>query len=357
MPARARETHDRVRRVCQVGAAVLALSGAGCVGVAVTTEPRPQPPLSTVTAMDVTAVAPEVELTSPRKAPVPPSASALVLATTVPAPGRPGTVPAAPAVLPPIQRGAASRPGTALALPPALLRAPALPSALPPAPASPAHRTPVRPAQNQPGHSQPAQTQPAQPQPAQTHPAAPRPAQTRPAQTRPAQTRPAQTRPATGLVLRPSTPVSLAIPAIGVRTPLLRLGLSARGAMQTPPKGPHYDEAGWYRYSPTPGSLGPAVIAGHVDSAANGPSVFFRLSELRPRERVMVTRADGSVAVFAVDRVLRFHKAQFPSALVYGNTNRAALRLITCGGRFDRASGHYVDNIVVLASLVGAVRA
>jgi Sortase domain len=159
-----------------------------------------------------------------------------------------------------------------------------------------------------------------------------------------------------GPVMPASPPVALAIPAIGVRTPLLTLGLTPQGTLETPAVGPHYDQAGWYRYSPTPGSLGPAVLAGHVDSAAHGPSVFYRLADLRPRDRVSISRADGSVAVFAVDEVLRLRKTSFPSQLVYGDTDHAALRLITCGGRFDRASGHYVDNIVVLASLVDTSR-
>jgi sortase (surface protein transpeptidase) len=133
---------------------------------------------------------------------------------------------------------------------------------------------------------------------------------------------------------------------------LLRLGLTAGGALQVPLPGPHYDQAGWYRYSPPPGSLGPAIIAGHVDSAAAGPSVFFRLGRLRPHDTVLVTRADHSVAVFAVDQVRRYPKSHFPTQLVYGDTNRAALRLITCGGPFDRAHGNYLDNIVVFASLV-----
>lgn len=155
-----------------------------------------------------------------------------------------------------------------------------------------------------------------------------------------------------GPVLASSRPVSLAIPAIGVRSDLLRLGLTADGALDTPPPGPTYNQAGWYRYSPTPGQLGPAVIAGHVDSAAQGPSVFFRLGALQTGDTVRITRADGSVAVFQVDDVRRYHKTAFPSQLVYGNTDHAALRLVTCGGPFDRATGHYIDNIVVFASLV-----
>lgn len=157
-----------------------------------------------------------------------------------------------------------------------------------------------------------------------------------------------------GPVLAASPPVSLSIPAISVQSMLLPLGQTPAGALEVPPPGPHYDEAGWYRYSPTPGEIGPAVIAGHVDSAANGPSVFFRLGGLKPNDTVLVAREDGSVALFAVQEVRRYHKADFPTEVVYGNTNRAALRLITCGGPFDRSTGHYVDNIVVLADLVGA---
>lgn len=152
--------------------------------------------------------------------------------------------------------------------------------------------------------------------------------------------------------LRASVPVGLTIPAIGVSSRLLHLGLTAQGMMEVPAPGPNYNKAGWYRYSPTPGSRGPAVIVGHVDSAAEGPSIFFRLGSLHPRDTIAVTRADHSIAVFAVDEVRRFHKARFPTELVYGNTSYAALRLITCGGQFDSATGHYLDNVVVLASLV-----
>jgi len=96
------------------------------------------------------------------------------------------------------------------------------------------------------------------------------------------------------------------------------------------------------------------VIFGPVDSKANGASVFFKLGALRPRDKVRITREDHSVAVFAVDSVRRFEKSQFPTQLVYGNTDHAALRLITCGGAFDRDTGSYTDNIVVLASLVSS---
>ena len=166
-----------------------------------------------------------------------------------------------------------------------------------------------------------------------------------------APTRPPSLARTVGPVLPASRPLSISIPAIAVQSTLLQLGRTATGALETPPPGPTYNSAGWYKYSPTPGGLGPSVIAGHVDSAADGPSVFYRLGGLHQGDAVRISRADRTVAVFTVTAVLRYHKTAFPTALVYGNTNHAALRLITCGGPFDAATGHYVDNIIVLASL------
>jgi hypothetical protein len=157
-----------------------------------------------------------------------------------------------------------------------------------------------------------------------------------------------------GPVLPSSKPVAIDIPAIKVHSALQYLGLTAQHTLQVPAPGPHYNEAAWYKYSSTPGSAGPAVISGHVDSAAQGPSVFFNLGDLRPGDEVLVTRADGVVAVFTVDGVRRYSKDRFPTLLVYGDTDHAALRLITCGGPFDNAAGQYVDNIVVFASLGGS---
>ena len=148
-------------------------------------------------------------------------------------------------------------------------------------------------------------------------------------------------------------PVTIDIPAIGVRSVVRHLGQAANGSLEVP-SGSQYNDAAWYRYSPTPGALGPAVMMGHVDSAAQGPSVFFRLGELRPGQRVSVTRADGSVAVFAVDAVHRYAKKRFPTEVVYSDIGHAGLRILTCGGAFDDAAGSYLDNIVVFASLVGS---
>jgi sortase (surface protein transpeptidase) len=143
-------------------------------------------------------------------------------------------------------------------------------------------------------------------------------------------------------------PVSLIIPSIGVRTGLVHLGLTSSGALQVPAT---TAVAGWYTGSARPGAIGAAVIAGHIDSVS-GPGVFFRLRLLRPGERVYVRRADGSLAVFEVTAVNSYLKTQFPTAAVYGPVPDAELRLITCGGTFDYATGHYLSNVIVYAALV-----
>jgi hypothetical protein len=156
-----------------------------------------------------------------------------------------------------------------------------------------------------------------------------------------------------GPVLPRSKPAAIDILAIGVHSSLQFLGINPDATVEVP-SGALYDEAGWYKYSPTPGSVGPAIILGHVDSGNYGASVFYKLGDLRPGDRVLVTRRDGLVAVFEITGVRRYPKDHFPTKLVYGNTKNAALRLITCGGSFNFSTGHYVDNIIVFASLVGS---
>jgi hypothetical protein len=156
-----------------------------------------------------------------------------------------------------------------------------------------------------------------------------------------------------GPILARSLPVRLAIPAIGVDTTVQQLGLNPDGSVQVPPLG-RDSQAGWYKYSPAPGELGPSVILGHIDSAAYGPGVFFRLGDLRQRDRISITLADHTVAVFEVERVVEYRKTQFPTLAVYGNTDHAALRLITCGGTFDPSRHSYESNIVAYAALVSS---
>lgn len=159
-----------------------------------------------------------------------------------------------------------------------------------------------------------------------------------------------------GQILPRSLPVHLSVPAIGVDSNLKQIGLNAKGEIQTPPL-VRDSHAYWLNVSPTPGQLGPATIIGHVDSAAYGPGVFFRLGALRQRDKISVTRADGIVAVFEVERVVEYPKAKFPTQAVYGNLDHAGLRLITCGGIFDPSIRSYESNIVVYASLVSTHKA
>ena len=143
-------------------------------------------------------------------------------------------------------------------------------------------------------------------------------------------------------------PVSLTIPLIGVRTRLVTLGLTASGALQVPSS---TAVAGWYTGSPKPGAIGSAIIVGHIDSLT-GPGVFYRLPQLRPGDKVYVKRADGTLVEFRVTSVQTYLKDRFPTHAVYGPTPDPELRLITCGGAFDHATGHYLSNIVVYATEV-----
>jgi sortase (surface protein transpeptidase) len=143
--------------------------------------------------------------------------------------------------------------------------------------------------------------------------------------------------------------VRVEIPAIGVSSRLVRLGLAADGTMEVPGDD---DLAGWFSGGPMPGQDGPAVIAGHIDSKT-GPAVFSRLGDLRPGDTVRVRRADGAWLAFEVTGTARYPKAKFPTEAVFGPVPGPVLRLVTCGGAFDRASGHYLDNLVVTARPAG----
>ena len=147
-----------------------------------------------------------------------------------------------------------------------------------------------------------------------------------------------------------STPVRIRIPTIHVDSELMTLGLRGDGSLEVPPEG---FPAGWYTGSPTPGELGPAIIAGHVDWAGS-PGVFFELHELAPGEEIVVERDDGNTARFRVRSIQQFPKNAFPTEAVYADIDHAGLRLITCGGSFDRQSRSYRDNIIVFAELAGA---
>ncbi|TDD54605.1 class F sortase [Nonomuraea terrae] len=141
-----------------------------------------------------------------------------------------------------------------------------------------------------------------------------------------------------------SEPARIRIPSIGVDARLVPLGLAKDGSMETPAFG----RAGWYEEGPKPGEDGPAVIAAHVDSKS-GPDVFARLKTLSKGAKILVTDKQGKTHEFVAGRKQQTAKTALPVKQIWGETDGPALRLITCGGAFDKTTSHYVANIIVWA--------
>ncbi|MFW5470469.1 class F sortase [Knoellia sp. CPCC 206435] len=159
-----------------------------------------------------------------------------------------------------------------------------------------------------------------------------------------------QYRTAQGPRLERSRPIRVTLPEIGASAPIIDLALGPDRRMEVPDNG---TDAGWFTGSPTPGELGPAIIAAHVTHRSK-PAVFFDLGAMRKGDPIEVTREDGTTATFSVTEVGQYPKSDFPSKKVYGSVDRAALRLITCGGVLDGETGSHVDNVVVYAQLTEA---
>lgn len=146
----------------------------------------------------------------------------------------------------------------------------------------------------------------------------------------------------TATVLGASPPVEIRIPSIAVQSHIVELGQNADGTVAVPSS---FQDVGWYKYGVTPGQNGPAVFLGHVDSTS-GPGIFYRVGALHPGDHVLVTRQDGRTATYTITAVRAYPKSAFPTIDVYGNTAVPTIRLVTCGGTFDSASGHYRSNII-----------
>lgn len=142
-------------------------------------------------------------------------------------------------------------------------------------------------------------------------------------------------------------PVRISIPAIGVNARVVKLGLNSDRTIQVPT---NFADTGWFQPGPEPGETGAAVILGHLASRS-GPGVFIKLSKLRRGQLIRVGLADGSTVRFVAQSKLRVSKNRFPTRLVYARTARPTLRLITCAGRLNRATGHHPDNYIVFATL------
>ncbi|MFF3326907.1 class F sortase [Streptomyces sp. NPDC002889] len=178
-------------------------------------------------------------------------------------------------------------------------------------------------------------------------------ASTGPASTGPV---PAASSPAADLAPLPrSAPKRIVIKEIDVDAPFTPLSIGPSGQLEAPPQDDK-NLVGWFKGGVTPGERGTAILAGHVDTKT-GPAVFLLLSTLRPGSKVDISREDGSVATFKVDSVETFSKAQFPSERVYSDTPSPQLRLITCGGDYDKKAKDYTDNVVAFAHLDSVKRA
>ncbi|MET7648151.1 class F sortase [Streptomyces sp. NPDC005426] len=153
-------------------------------------------------------------------------------------------------------------------------------------------------------------------------------------------------------LLSRSVPTRLKIPSIAVDAPFVPLSIGSSGRLDAPPPN-DMNLVGWFQGGATPGERGAAIVAGHVDTTT-GPAVFLQLQFLRPGATVDITRTDGTVARFEVDTVETFSKAQFPDKRVYADTPDAQLRLITCGGNYDKKAKDYEDNVVAFAHLTSA---
>ena len=145
-----------------------------------------------------------------------------------------------------------------------------------------------------------------------------------------------------------SDPIQLKIPDIAIDINLITVGKNPDNTLEVPKDA---QVPAWYRLSPTPGELGPSIIVGHVDSP-RGPAIFWKLNQLKTDQIIEVTRSDNSSARFRVTEVKQFEQNAFPTEEVYGTIRHAGLRLITCGGVFNRTTQSYSHNTVVFAELI-----
>lgn len=150
------------------------------------------------------------------------------------------------------------------------------------------------------------------------------------------------------LVSAPSPPSAVVAPAVGIKAPLVPVSKTPDGALAVP----DFGTAGWYQHSPPPGAIGSAVLAGHIDSLT-GPDVFFGLAQLRPGDEIVVQHADGSASIFTVYNLETTDKDALPVDRIFDHPDRPELRLVTCGGEFDRRARSYTSNVIVYAHLVG----
>ena len=145
-------------------------------------------------------------------------------------------------------------------------------------------------------------------------------------------------------------PCRISIRSIGVDAPVIKLGLRSDGTLEVPTV---YSEAGWWKGGAKPGQLGSTVIVGHIDDR-RGPAVFYKLPKLKAGDVVTISRVKKKPVRYVIEDLGVWAKSNFPSEIVYGPSPIAELRLITCGGIFNRSTGHYTDNIIAFGRMIGS---
>ena len=147
-------------------------------------------------------------------------------------------------------------------------------------------------------------------------------------------------------------PVALRIDALGIDAPIDPYGIDPRTGQMDVPR--NVRDVGWYRFGPSPGEMGSAVLAAHVDLRSQGPGVFFNLKELEPGALIMVTFDDGSKEWFETKARNTYQKDELPLEVVFSRQGAPVLTLITCGGGFSASEQTYDSNVVAYAVPVSA---
>ena len=146
----------------------------------------------------------------------------------------------------------------------------------------------------------------------------------------------------------PTTPTRVRVPSLRIDAPVEPIGIDVQNGVLGVPV--PIARTGWWRDGAVPGSAtGSILIAGHVDSATAGAGAFFRLATIKAGDRIELATQGGRLYAYRVVSVRRYRKDALP-ATVYSQRGPARLTLVTCGGVFDAASGHYRDNVVVIAT-------
>lgn len=146
---------------------------------------------------------------------------------------------------------------------------------------------------------------------------------------------------------KPVPPVRVRLAAVGIDVPVIPVGMEADRQIELP-EDPAV--AGWYQYGPDPTTgVGNTVIAAHIDAPQYPIGPFASLRDVPPGAQVQIDSADGSMYTYQVETVTFYPKQALPVAAIFARTGSPALVLITCGGQFNHDTGHYADNVVLIA--------